>query len=466
MATRAFFLTKDEKVLDAITQILSDLDISFESVQDPSLAAKRIAAHHFDIILVDGDNDQNTSLVFGSAKNSGGNQSTIAIAIVDGKSGVANAFRLGASLVLSKPISMEQARGTLRNALAMVRKNSPEAPKAVAAAQVQAPVAPPPVPTVAATSAPLAPKTTPTPMAKPIPEAAQTAPAPLPKIPEALLKSTLSTSPRSSEGASSEDASAPKSKGASLMHDEHRAKQPVPPTFGMSAEKNKSERKTSPFLLAFVALALVAAGIYGYSVVDLAFGSLFASQFTNLRSMVGLAPKARPVAAVARPAVSPKPAAPANPPAATATTASTAPPDGFAQSPEAAPSQGFASAAPQKPATPLIVSTAATTQNAEADEQPLVISEDSADAHVTYRVQPAYPEAARKKGVKGSVVLSANVGKDGNVSGVQVVSGHPLLASAAVAALKQWRYEAYYHNGQATEFQTQVTIHFPQPAQR
>src|ERR1700733_6045634 len=109
MPTRALFLSRDEKALDAISQVLSDLEVSFEFVQEPSFAAKRVSSHHFDMILVDCDNEQNATQVFASAKNSSVNQGTISVAVVEGKTGVANAFRLGASLVLSKPISMEQA---------------------------------------------------------------------------------------------------------------------------------------------------------------------------------------------------------------------------------------------------------------------------------------------------------------------------------------------------------------------
>jgi protein TonB len=242
--------------------------------------------------------------------------------------------------------------------------------------------------------------------------------------------------------------------------------------FGMAAEKAKSPRKMNPVLLGAVAVALVAAGVYAYSMVNPGFQSFLMSQYTNLQTMVGLAPKVQAVAAIPRPTPSPKPATPAKQPS---TPGNTVPPggvstqpDGFAQAAEVTPSQGFASTpAPQKTATPVIVSTSASTaQKPAADSEPLIVAEDVADSHVAYRVQPAYPEAAHKKGVKGDVILTANVDKDGNVSSVDVVSGNAQLATAAVSAVKQWRYEAYYHNGQPTEFQTQVTVRFPQPVAR
>jgi TonB family protein len=479
MATRACFLSKDEKALDAVSQVLSDLEVSFESFQDSSFAVKRVAAQHFDMILVDCDNEQTATQVFASAKNSSINQSSISIAIVDGKSGVANAFRLGASLVLSKPISIEQARGTLRNALAMVRKTTPEAPKSAPVSQAPTPVITAPIVTAPASIAAPISKPTPAQPVKPVSEptrAAMTA-APAPKISESLLKTTLHPSTADTlhlaeEGASPTKAS--KSKSISLISDESPlsvSKHPAPPMFGMVTEKEKSSRKTRPFLLAAVAIALVAAGVYGYSMVNPGFQSLIMSQYTSLQAMVGIAPKPQLVAAVPRP-TPPKPSVAAAQPSTTAaagtgTAANTQQPDGFAQPADNPPSQGFASAAPQKSTAPVILSTSATTvQKPATESEPLVLAEDVADSHVAYRVQPAYPEAAHKKGVKGNVVLTANVDKDGKVASVEVVSGNAQLASAAVAAVKQWRYEAYYHDGQPAEFQTQVTVRFPQPAVR
>ena len=478
--TRALFLSKDEKALDALSQVLSDLDVSFEFIHEASFAVKRVASHHFDIILVDCDNEQSATQIFTSAKNSSVNQSTISVAVVDGKNGVANAFRLGASLVLSKPISMEQARGTLRNAIAMLRKSSPEVLKGTPAPQAPNPTISTPVTTAPATSMFSAPVSKPVQPVKPA-QPVQTAvtPAPAPKLSESLLKTTL-PGPTPAETRHSDDGSpAPKTaktKSLSLVSDDLGSsstnRHPSPPTFGMAAEKEKSARKTSPFLVGAVAVALVLAGVYGYAMVNPGFQSLVTSQFTNLEVMVGLAPKPQAVAQLPRPAQPPKPALPANQAAPAAAgssdTAANQPPDGFAQPSPVAPSQGFASnAAPQKSAAPVILSTSATTTSKPtAESEPLVVAEDAADSHVAYRVQPAYPETARKKGVKGSVVLNASVDKDGNVSGLEVVSGNPQLANAAVAAVKQWRYEAYFHNGQPSEFQTQVTVRFPQTAQR
>ncbi|HWX39388.1 MAG TPA: energy transducer TonB [Candidatus Sulfotelmatobacter sp.] len=54
---------------------------------------------------------------------------------------------------------------------------------------------------------------------------------------------------------------------------------------------------------------------------------------------------------------------------------------------------------------------------------------------------PVYPAIATKMRIEGSVKLDATIDPDGTVSDVKVVSGHQLLAGAAVDAVKKWKYE-------------------------
>ena len=169
MATRAFLLCGDEKAVHAVTQILDELEVSFEHSSEPAFTLKRLAAQKFDLLIVDCDNVQNATQVFNSARASNLNKNSIAIAIVEGKAGVPNAFRLGASLVLTKPVALEQVRNTLRTGIGMTRKDAPE-PKTPAtfvpaiAPSVSAPVAP----TVPAMPAPAAPVNAVTPTSTPL----------------------------------------------------------------------------------------------------------------------------------------------------------------------------------------------------------------------------------------------------------------------------------------------------------
>ena len=173
MPTRAFLLCGDEKAVQAVTQILDELEVSFEHSSEPAFSLKRLASQRFDLLIVDCDNAQNATQVFNSARASNFNKTSIAIAIVEGKAGVPNAFRLGASLVLTKPVSLEQARNTLRTGIGMTRKDAQEVkPPAPAITLPGTPTVAAAAPTVSAptpvsTVTPVAPVQVPRPPATP-----------------------------------------------------------------------------------------------------------------------------------------------------------------------------------------------------------------------------------------------------------------------------------------------------------
>ncbi len=77
-----------------------------------------------------------------------------------------------------------------------------------------------------------------------------------------------------------------------------------------------------------------------------------------------------------------------------------------------------------------------------------------------HRVEPSYPPLAQQARIHGDVVLTAIIDKEGNVQQLQLVSGHPLLAPAAIEAVKQWRYKPFLLNGQPLEVETTVTVSF------
>ncbi|MGC2197303.1 MAG: hypothetical protein WA628_21690, partial [Terriglobales bacterium] len=184
MATRAFLLCGDEKAVQAVTQILDELEVSFEHSSEPAFSLKRLATQRFDVLIVDCDNVQNATQVFNSARASHLNKTSIAIAIVEGKAGVPNAFRLGASLVLTKPVALEQVRNTLRTGIGMTRKEAQDvkasvpAVPAVATPTVAAPAVAAPAVTAPSGSVPVV--APPPAIALPV---ASTSPAPMPTTP-------------------------------------------------------------------------------------------------------------------------------------------------------------------------------------------------------------------------------------------------------------------------------------------
>ena len=131
MGYQALLFCPDEKAARGVTQVLSELDFTVEPCTEPFAAVKKLMAQHFDAIVVDCDNEQNATLLFKSARNSSSNQSSLAVAVVEGQAGVAKAFRIGANLVLTKPINIEQVKGTLRVARGLLRKGGDPAKPAV-----------------------------------------------------------------------------------------------------------------------------------------------------------------------------------------------------------------------------------------------------------------------------------------------------------------------------------------------
>jgi len=83
-----------------------------------------------------------------------------------------------------------------------------------------------------------------------------------------------------------------------------------------------------------------------------------------------------------------------------------------------------------------------------------------AEANLAYDVAPKYPPDAGRERIEGTVVLMAVIGKDGTVRDVRVESGLPVLAQAAIEAVKQWRYRPYLLNGEPVEIDSQITINF------
>jgi len=640
MATRAFLLCGDEKAVQAVTQILDELEVSFEHSSEPAFSLKRLATQRFDLLIVDCDNVQNATQVFNSARASNLNKVSIAIAIVEGKAGVPNAFRLGASLVLTKPVSLEQARNTLRTGIGMARKDTQEVKAPVSAAPVLAPgVHPAAVPTVpappaamvspakapqspaapaaAATPVPARPAVAPpiltpvAPLATPVPTPPVTAmpkatfsaipvpekPVPAPphavstpaaqvsepksmlnveakiaepkapelkaaelktselKSPELKLaeakpapslgssaiakaasasaavpavvknfdsvfatpavteKSEKAAPPKLSETKSSEDSKLEPSIPALSIVDplaEDEALDPIKdhgvPSFGGMGSQSFAGLETSTrsrgrgALIAAVIVLLLGVAGYAAWLTQPEFRKAVALQYLNATTKVaGLRGQSQPAAAV-KPVPSPAPAEPAPAPVAIpSSNATEANPASLPNSVATPSSTPTTNATPNAPNSPTSSSSApstdtasktATVQNAKQDtthpagnpalvaasatvpataapknsgSDLLEVPEDYADDQVVHRVHPSYPKQARARKLQGTVVLQAIINKQGKVDSLQLVSGDALLAQAAADAVKQWRYKPYLHNGDASDFQTRVTVDFKLP---
>ncbi len=77
------------------------------------------------------------------------------------------------------------------------------------------------------------------------------------------------------------------------------------------------------------------------------------------------------------------------------------------------------------------------------------------------KVDPVYPEEARKEGIEGVVLVSVRADKEGNIEKIKILkSPHELLTEAAVEALKQWKYEPIFIKGKPMPIIFTVTMTF------
>jgi TonB family protein len=74
--------------------------------------------------------------------------------------------------------------------------------------------------------------------------------------------------------------------------------------------------------------------------------------------------------------------------------------------------------------------------------------------------EPSYPADARFRGLEGTVVLNAVIGKDGAIQALSVDAGHPALVESAVETVRHWAYRPLKVNGIPVEVETQIEVSF------
>ena len=95
-------------------------------------------------------------------------------------------------------------------------------------------------------------------------------------------------------------------------------------------------------------------------------------------------------------------------------------------------------------------------------QPPTYVPAEVMQGRLTHKIDPIYPEAARLAKVQGVVVLDAVIGADGTVVDLRAISGPDELASAALDAVKWWRFQPYLINGQAVQVKTRFAVDFRQ----
>jgi TonB family protein len=590
MSFKSLLYCPDEKNACLVTQVLSDLDFTVELAAEPFAAVKRLTDEHFDALVVDCQNEQNASLLFKAARNSSDNHSSLSVAVVEGQAGVAKAFRIGANLVLTKPINVEQSKGTLRVARGLLRKNQqrpaaeaqPTVPAASAGQRSEyanqnersstlsfgAPISGfparqdkfPGLARTATASAQAAPemqmRTPEVPFSGieveqepiPAPEAADAAllesmPGPTGKHRPELRAPLVHPSPVAASTAGQAAAVAPATEkkpaelsatGTAPMFTNEpivsEAKtadsfvdEPLPaPTFsslGRTSGEGWGGRKR--FLKVAMLLVILGGGAY--------FAGPKLRHSPSLQQYLQLWLHRSPAHQESENPTSDQAAsnAPDNaqqPPAGTdqssaaqpatssdqihtteftAATSDNSKNDGsqstqgdtpietieVTQAPAAQETNkitvtpkplnvkpGEATPKPAQPVPPPM--DVASTNSSEASLAGLItpevalpkpapgtirISQGVSQGLLLKKVEPQYPNLAKQLHKEGTVQLLATVNKSGQISKVQVLGGDPILAKAAVDAVRQWEYRPYLLNGQPVEIETQISIIFKAP---
>jgi protein TonB len=555
---RALLLSPDDQAVSAITGVLEEMSVTCERPLDGVSAAQKLNSDSFDLVLVDCENLPAAKLIFDVCRRGKNGNNPVPIAIVDGRAGLPTAFRLGAELILTKPVAKDQARNTIRTAVSRVRKDvpanesapaqpaSPAVPGVITTSFVTTSAAIPsavmpeehalaaavssqltsfadPPPTAAPTAAPTAVPTA-TPTATPsvtlsapplatrmrsavdedkidaIPALPKLDPpstpplTPSPSLPESSSARAVSVDSKPARPAKPSDdpilaelkASELKSSGPGKAAPDQKAAESAAPSF--SSYQKPQQKRRSP-VAALLVLVLAGAAFYAAWMYQSGFRALAQPQISRLQidrvlALVGIT-NSRP-----SPPLAPHPAKPSVPPV---VATSSAPAPESAADPSQRPSSGPDSAAESsatsgtKVATLTSVATSTVApvvgkpevgkpsdSKKDAAAAPLsgaplpgensaiILSSKGAERRLAHSVQPKFPLEARGE-AQGTVVLKEVVDQNGKVEGLRLVEGNAALATAAIEAVKQWRYRPYVRDGKAQPFQTVVIVDFQRP---
>lgn len=565
---RALLLSPDDQAVSAITGVLEEMSVTCERPLDGASAAQKLNSHSFDLVLVDCENLPAAKLIFDVCRRGNNGNNPVPIAIVDGRAGLPTAFRLGAELILTKPVAKDQARNTIRTAVSRVRKDVPS--NETTPAQPASP-ATTNVVTSAVTASAVAPGTV-MPSAVKTEEHALAAAAssqltsfadPAPSaVPAVARTATLSAPPLTTKMRSAVDEdedeidaqptapkldppstpslapspSLPKSSSAPAVSVDSKPAQPAKPSDDpVLAEREESELKSSgrpdkavpdqkttesaapvfssyqqpqPHrrgpLVALLVLVIAGAALYAAWMYRPGFRALAQPQLARLQFARLQIDRVLALVGIAGPRQSPPPAPhPVKPSVQQVATASSAPAPESAADPtprqSLGPASAAASAATSAAATPVrpvaasgtevaTPTSAATTTPAPVVGKPevgkpaeakkdaaaplsaaqlpgensaIILSSKGAERRLAHSVQPNFPVEARGQAqAQGTVVLKEVVDENGKIEGVRLVEGNAALATAAIQAVKQWRYRPYVRDGKAQPFQTIVIVDF------
>jgi len=531
------------------------MSVTCERPLDGVSAAQKLNSQNFDLVLVDCENLPAAKLIFDVCRRGKNGSNPVPIAIVDGRAGLPTAFRLGAELILTKPVAKDQARGTIRTAVSRVRKTAPPNESATAKALSAEPASTvssnilPEEHTQAAAAAAVSSQLTsfdepaPSFVSSSLPSAglattaaaASTATLAAPAIttkmqtavdeidaPPMTPESTATASVDSKyippvvpsddpvlaelermelEESQRAEAKKPDAQKLSTGLDKAAPKEAAAKSDALFSSYPQGSRKTRAPLVALLMLAVAGGGFYAAWTYQPGFRAIVQPQIDRVLGLVGMATTTAPTPAKPSARLTPAQATAPAPPSATdpnqapATAADSGinsaagPTNGSVTTSAAAAVSGKSLVASTAVATPASATTAtaitskpetgkpgniAPTDNkskndsaATSSSAPLpgentavILSSKGAENRLLQSTPPKYPTEAHSE---GTVLLKAVVDETGKVEGLRLIEGNATLASAAMQAVKQWRYRPYARDGKAQPFQTVVIVDFQKP---
>jgi len=564
MSYKSLLFCPDEKTARLVTQVLTELEFAVEPANEPFGAVKKLTDERFDALVVDCQNEQDASLLFKTARDSAQNHSSLSVAVVEGQAGVAKAFRIGANLVLTKPINVEQSKGTLRVARGLLRKNEAKPPSVVASPKTSFESS---IATqssgVSFAPSPAAPIQSPPPKADapfsalevesdPVPAAEASEIAVLESLPDiggraapslttpalrTAAESILATTSGSAAavapalekvpqlGLSSATSAAPMVTNDPIVADKHYADpldapaNDVPSFSSLESSAPQSGGVGKSLKFAVIVLVAGVAGYFGWqklqplkyiqktraahsaSVSETSQGGTSSPETsapqpalttsaapstpaTNSPSVQAPATPEQtltpsPETEISTPTENlprndkietievqempmpgdPKPAVPKVQPLVVKRDIGTKRPGKLGQT--AAPPAQISSLNTSAPGLPDLASTDAALPTLAPGS--MRVSQGVSQGLLLKKVPPAYPAMALQLHKEGTVELVATISKQGSITGVKVLSGDAMLATAATDAVRQWKYRPYLLNGEPVEIQTQISITFKAP---
>jgi len=121
MNLTSLLVCSDERALRILRNVLGELEIHVEHCADTVSAANKLAQHSFEAVIIDCHDERSFGLLK-SVRSGQQNRKSVAIAIIDARTNLQTAFKLGANFVVYKPISTEKAKSSFRAARALLKR--------------------------------------------------------------------------------------------------------------------------------------------------------------------------------------------------------------------------------------------------------------------------------------------------------------------------------------------------------